>query len=295
MELAEYASLAWESGFTGFWAADHVLAPRTGYPTGFLDPFIALSSVASSVPGASLGTGVLLAPLRPSLLLAKEIVTLSMMCEGRLHLGVGTGWYEEDFELLGLDPRKRGSLLDERLAYLRGFEWKDKFGLPNPGYKLIVGGGSRAQGAEFEAPSELSPSVLRRLKSADGWVSRPLATFEQVLTDQNLIESAMEEQDDFEIIHACFVDVPWSSREDEDMSMSRISAACGTERPVEVMARCVIRGDSEELAMHFERRAKAGCDLLVMNPLVKTLESIALYGEVIQLVQSSLGQAGDGG
>jgi alkanesulfonate monooxygenase SsuD/methylene tetrahydromethanopterin reductase-like flavin-dependent oxidoreductase (luciferase family) len=60
-----------------------------------------LSAVATVTSRVRLGTLVLGAPFRPPALLAKEAVSVDLLSGGRLDLGIGAGWYEEEFEASG--------------------------------------------------------------------------------------------------------------------------------------------------------------------------------------------------
>ena len=58
---------------------------------------------------------VLLAALRRPVVLAKTAATIDVLTGGRLDLGVGVGWQQEEYEAAGLDYRARGRLLDHTL------------------------------------------------------------------------------------------------------------------------------------------------------------------------------------
>ena len=101
--LLETARLADDAGIDQLVMTDH-LAIGTQvekYPYGrfpfpaeepWPEPLTTLAAMAGATKRVRLGTGVLIAPLRPALLLAKTLATLDVLSEGRLDLGVGTGW-----------------------------------------------------------------------------------------------------------------------------------------------------------------------------------------------------------
>jgi probable F420-dependent oxidoreductase len=83
-----------------------------------------LTAVATVTGRVRLATGILIAPLRPAALLAKQVATLDQLSNGRVDLGVGTGWQREEYEAQGLPFEQRGQLLDDTLAACRAL-WRD--------------------------------------------------------------------------------------------------------------------------------------------------------------------------
>jgi len=63
-----------------------------------------------------LGTGVLILPLRDPFVTARAIVTVDVLSAGRLELGVGTGWMEEEFTIVGQDFATRAARLEEMIV-----------------------------------------------------------------------------------------------------------------------------------------------------------------------------------
>ncbi|MEN8182604.1 MAG: TIGR03619 family F420-dependent LLM class oxidoreductase, partial [Myxococcota bacterium] len=114
---------------------DHLaIGPRTDrYPYGrfplppdepWLEPLTALATIAGATRRIRLATGVLIATLRPALLLAKTAATLDVLSAGRLDLGVGLGWQREEFEAGGVPFEGRGARLDDTLRACRAL-WRD--------------------------------------------------------------------------------------------------------------------------------------------------------------------------
>ena len=132
--LGTVIDVAEELGYHSVWAADHIVMPReirSAYPfspTGefsvpqpslVLEPLNTLAWAAGRTKRIKLGTGVLVLPYRHPLLTAKMAATLDYLSNGRVILGVGSGWMEEEFDLLGSDYQHRGTVTDEHIAIYR--------------------------------------------------------------------------------------------------------------------------------------------------------------------------------
>src|SRR5205823_1109354 len=131
IELAQAAEAA---GFESLWTVEHVVVPagyQSTYPYAedgrmpgpenlpIPDPLIWLSFVAAVTETIRLGTGILILPQRNPIVVAKEIATLDHLSGGRVELGVGAGWLEEEFDAIGVPFEDRGRRLDEHIEALR--------------------------------------------------------------------------------------------------------------------------------------------------------------------------------
>ena len=83
------------------WVIDHLLVAPGLYGATWLDPFAILNYAAALTRRVHLGTGILVAPVRQPAIVAKEIGSLQVLCEGRFKLGVGPGWDAKEFEAVG--------------------------------------------------------------------------------------------------------------------------------------------------------------------------------------------------
>lgn len=124
--MAEVAELAEELGFDSLWTGEHVVLPDPQQPpspaaplTPMLHPSVALSYVAAVTDEILLGTGITLIAQRNPLVLAKEMASLDVLCDGRLILGVGAGYLRQEFEALGIPFEERGRRTDEFIEVLR--------------------------------------------------------------------------------------------------------------------------------------------------------------------------------
>jgi alkanesulfonate monooxygenase SsuD/methylene tetrahydromethanopterin reductase-like flavin-dependent oxidoreductase (luciferase family) len=129
---------------------------------------------------------VLALPPRNAVLVAKQVATLDALSQGRVLLGVGTGWIEEELRYLGAAWQQRGPMLDEAIQVLRAL-WSDEGAnsfagryttftdiacFPKPaqpgGPKVLIGGMT-------------APSLRRAATLGDGWI--PWAVSPQELQD----------------------------------------------------------------------------------------------------------------
>ncbi len=135
--LASIARLGDRLGFYCMVAPDHILMPRqvdSVYPYSVTGNILAggnsgagewpeqittLAYLAGVTSNIRLVTSVMIVPYRNPLLCAKMLATLDMLSKGRLIVGAGVGWMEEEFQLLDAPPfNERGAATDE---YLRAF------------------------------------------------------------------------------------------------------------------------------------------------------------------------------
>ncbi|MGV9636318.1 LLM class flavin-dependent oxidoreductase [Nocardia rhamnosiphila] len=92
------------------------------------EPLVALSVLAGATSRINVQTEVLLAPLRDTALLAKQVAPLDRMSGGRLVLGLGVGGRADDHLAAGVDLHTRGRRMDAQLAQLRGLWSGEPFG-----------------------------------------------------------------------------------------------------------------------------------------------------------------------
>ena len=83
------------------------------------EPLVTLAAIAGSTNRVRLQTGVLVAPLRHPVTLAKQVATLDRLSRGRFVLGLGVGRRGDDFAAAGVDIHRRGAVLDEQLAVMK--------------------------------------------------------------------------------------------------------------------------------------------------------------------------------
>ena len=131
-----------EAGFESLWYGEHShipIARATPYPPGgelpepykkMMDPYISLMAAASATSQLRLGTGIALLLERELLSQAKTIGTLDRLSDGRLLIGCGVGWNEEEFVNATSLPWKRRYLALKELVLAQ----RELFTQPEPEY-----------------------------------------------------------------------------------------------------------------------------------------------------------------
>lgn len=105
-----------DSGFDVLLVPDHLVGPRFA-------PIAALTAAACATTRLRVGTMVFANDFRHPAVLAKEAATLDLLSDGRLELGLGTGWMARDYESAGLPldpPGARITRLAEAIHVLKG-------------------------------------------------------------------------------------------------------------------------------------------------------------------------------
>jgi probable F420-dependent oxidoreductase len=110
--LAELVTGIDDLGFDSLWLSEVLTGP-------VLDPLVGLAWAAASNPRVKLGTTMLL-PGRNVLRLAKQLASLDVLCRGRLLVTLVPGLtYAPEREAIGVEPKRRGAIIDEALPLLR--------------------------------------------------------------------------------------------------------------------------------------------------------------------------------
>ncbi|HEV7720274.1 MAG TPA: TIGR03619 family F420-dependent LLM class oxidoreductase [Iamia sp.] len=193
-ELTAIARAADERGYDAMTVADHVVnlaELTTEYPytedgkrrwepfTPWVDPWVTIGALGAVTERLRFFTNVYVLPMRDPFTVAKTVGTASVLTGGRVALGVGMGWCEEEFDLLGEPFRRRGKRADEMLELLASLwseGWTEHHGefydVPRlemtptpPGPVPIYVGG-------------MSDAALRRAARHDGWISDMISTSE---------------------------------------------------------------------------------------------------------------------
>ena len=116
--LKRWVQLSENLGYHLMMTSDHIgMTPdvQTRYPAPFYEPISTLGWMAGITEKMEIGTTVIIAPYRNVLELARACANVDQLSGGRLILGVGVGWAQQEFKALGVPFRHRGAITNEIL------------------------------------------------------------------------------------------------------------------------------------------------------------------------------------
>jgi probable F420-dependent oxidoreductase len=173
--LSEHVVLAKEIyGHPGARPGDAVT--RFPFPSDeeYPDPLVALAAIAAVTTRARLSTNVLLAALRPPVLLAKMAATVDVLSGGRLDLGIGVGWHLDEFAALGVRFEGVGARLEDTVRACQVL-WRggpSSFASPTVGFDDVYCSPTPVQpgGIPVWFGGSARPAVARRVAElGHGW------------------------------------------------------------------------------------------------------------------------------
>src|SRR5439155_18759281 len=153
--------------------------PPTGqFPGGmeqdYLEPLTLMSHLARATRRVRLGTSVLVIPYRNPVVTAQMLATMDVLSGGRVILGAGVGWLQEEFDALAAPPfAERGRVTNEYLQIMRAcwtkapvsfhgryYSLREVYALPRP---------SQAGGIPIWIGGHTDGALRRAGELGDGW------------------------------------------------------------------------------------------------------------------------------
>src|SRR5262245_1402362 len=183
--VAGLARVAEQAGFWHVSMGEHVIVPgavRETFGPVWYEPLALAAYLAARTERVRILFGVLVLPYHNPLRLAKAVATVDQISRGRLTVGLGSGWLEDEFRMLNAPFARRGAYTDEAIRLMRTlwtedpvnfrgefFTLQDAAALPKPVQEphppLWIGSAGRA-------------GLRRAVAFGAGWhpLNRPLAT-----------------------------------------------------------------------------------------------------------------------
>ena len=273
----EYAKEVERLGYESFWFAHSVARDTAG-----LDVLELLAAIAVSTKRIKLGTAVLQVPLYHPVDLARRLTTIDLLSNGRLILGVGTGWIPKELENCGVPYKQRAGRTDESLEIMRKlwtsedlvthegkyYQIRDVYFEPKPAQKphipilygaLPPGAGKGAPDGNFKHDQWRTPAI-RRCARSEGWIpdiSNKDRRAELLLEGMDLIKRAALEEG--RVIRD----------EEYDVSMTYF-ASLNIQNSVELA--------TKEAKAFYESRVRREFYQIMGNPSFESLEGTGCFG-----------------
>ena len=170
------------AGYDVLSSAGHVLAapadrypdrPTPTYVGPFHDPFVLFAYLAAITRRLHFRPSVLILPLYPTAIVAKQSAELQQLSGGRWELAVGISWNPDEYQALGQEFRTRGRRLEEQIELLRQM-WREPFVTFSGRWHTFDGVGLNrplGQPVPIWMGSGTGEAALRRVaRMGDGWV-----------------------------------------------------------------------------------------------------------------------------
>jgi len=189
--VLDVARAAERLGFHSVWTTDHIAFPKvrtTEYPyqesttelafspgMDWLDPIAVMGVVAGATERITIGTSVLVVPYRHPVVLAQELASLDRLSEGRIVLGVGSGWMDQEFAAVGVPKRERGARTDESIDLMqRLWEATGPISFDGRFWRLdevvLASRPHRPGGPPVMVGGNSEPALRRAGRLGDGWL-----------------------------------------------------------------------------------------------------------------------------
>lgn len=131
-ETVAQVRAARDAGFDSVWLAQHLL---TG-PDQFLQPLPLLSRLIPETGTMQIGTALLLLPLVNPVMVAEDYATVDVLSGGRLVLGVGLGYRDEEYSAFGVEKPTRAQRFEESIQLLRRLWTEESVNFDGDFYQL---------------------------------------------------------------------------------------------------------------------------------------------------------------
>jgi probable F420-dependent oxidoreductase len=270
------------------WVIDHLLTAPGLYGMAWLEPLAALAYAAALTTHVRLATGILVLPVRNPVMLAKQISTLCHLSGDRFVLGVGPGWYAQEFTVTGSRIEERGRRTDEILeavtlllsrphASYRGrhYQFEDVTIDPRPAAlpEIWVSGGSRVPDPNEHDLPFMSKAVLTRIVKAGNWLSRCSGTQEWVKRDWEQVRAHARamgtDPSSVTFGHCNFMHLVEGAGDVTAVDASRepFLRVMGAHRSYEHLRQCYMIGSIDHVNARIADLVNAGMTYLVLGPV----------------------------
>ncbi len=285
--LIDYGIRMEQLGYESVWVWDHVLlGVEPCFP--ILDSLSVLTAIAARTERIRIGTGVLVLPARNPVMLAKQLSSIDQISNGRLTLGMASGWYRREFDALGVPFNKRGNIMDMNLEVLTRLWTEDSVTGSYPPYELAEAVMQPKPVQKPHPPIFIGGYVDRVLKRAgvvgDGWLTY-YYTAEGFVKSWDKVrrfaEEAGKNPDTLKSINQLPIYVGKSKKDVEEKMYKWLTTEWDFASWSDSTTESAIMGTPDECIEQLQEHIKAGVQQITLVPYRFDMEQIELIAEKI--------------
>jgi probable F420-dependent oxidoreductase len=254
------------------WVGGHV-ASRNPSP----EAMVKLAQLAVLTQRVRIGTSILLLPLYPPAIVAKQIADLDVATGGRIALGVGVGGeYEQEFRACGVPVQERGRRANEAIPLIRKLWTAEEISHPGPFYPMenvrIHPAPAQPGGPPIIVAGRKDPAMVRAGRLGDGWMPylySPRAYAESVRRIGEVAEEAGRDLARFEWMQFLFTNIG----DDPEEAKRETAGFLGGNYNQDFSAfvdRVAAAGTAEQVAARVQSYVDAGARHIIVTPATRT-------------------------
>lgn len=266
------------------WVGGHVAAPGP-----MPEAMMKLAAIAALTRRVRVGTSILLLPLYPPAIIARQIADLDRMTDGRITLGVGVGGeFPGEFRACGVPLQERGKRTNEAIPLLRRLWSGEEISHPGPFYAMehvrIHPPPIQTGGPPIIVAGRKDPAMVRAATMGDGWMPylySPRAYAESVARIKQLAAAAHRDITNFQWMQFLFVNV----QDDEAKARSDTADFLGGTYKQDFQSfvqRVTATGTPEQVAARLQEYVDAGTRHFIL--------ATALRGDRLPMVKRILAE-----
>jgi probable F420-dependent oxidoreductase len=188
-EILDMVRLAETLGFDSAWVSEHH-GSGDGYMPSLLPTLAALAAATERI---RLGTGILLTPFHHPLRLAEDAATVDLISGGRLILGLGLAWREEEFRMFGIPISERVRRTVETMDVLRLAWTGERFSYEGKVFSfdrvLVTPAPERDGAIPIWLGGSVEPAMRRAGRIADGYIRTRGGGVDRMRADFQIVEA----------------------------------------------------------------------------------------------------------
>lgn len=297
-QIADRAREAERLGYSGIYLLDHLLPISGVHESAWLETMVGLGVLAGCTEEVTLGTASLIVGYRHPVLLAKQLASVASVAGPRVVLGASAGWFGPEYEAFGYRLRERGGRTNETLEATRllltndavsyeGRYWRfsDVTIAPRPSFSIpfYIGGGSRTKDAGSEADlAVLSPPVLRRISTWDGWLASCAGSDDLTFSDLALVRDERPDPG-FRLLHVQWTHVVDTEDREEALreQLPLFRDLMGSQHTDRHFRDTYLVGSLSDIRRRVARLRERGFEELILGPVVHDMRQVEMIAELL--------------